>query len=149
MVALVPLELSALPELLPWAQRYYPEDHLVLDAAKFLRALAAAIELGRGAAFWIVAAQEKVGYLIALDGWSIEYGGLTVELDELFVAPAARGRAIASAAIQALVVLCQQRGAVFVGMETTPGNERAGQLYQRLGFGCTQRPVYRKFLAGC
>lgn len=146
MTALVPINLPNLPELLPWAQRYYLEDQLQLDSAKFLRALSCAVILGRGAAYWIAAGDEKIGYLIALDGWSIEYGGLTVELDELFVSPDARGQGIAGAAISALVQHCVARGVVFVGMETTPDNSRAGALYQRLGFADTKRPVYRKFL---
>lgn len=146
MVTISSIEPPALPELLPWAQRYYVEDQLTLDSTKFLRALSAAIILGRGAAYWILDNATKVGYLIALDGWSVEYGGLTVELDELFVMPEARGRSIASSAIHALLEICQARGVVFVGMETTPDNDRAGKLYQRLGFSLTERPVYRKFL---
>lgn len=146
MTAIIAIESSGLPELLPWAQRYYLEDHLPFSGARFLRALSTAMILGRGSAFWITAQSQRVGYLIALDGWSIEYGGLTVELDELFIAPQARGQRHASLAIEALLGVCRQRGVVFLGMETTPDNTRAAALYQRLGFAGTDRPTFRKFL---
>jgi ribosomal protein S18 acetylase RimI-like enzyme len=135
--------MDALHALSQWAQRYYAEDHIDFDPQRFSSALAGAIQQQRGSAFWIVQAQTKVGYAIVLDGWSIEYGGLTVELDELYIAPEHRNQGCAAHVISQLKTGCAQRNAVFMGMETTPDNVGAQKLYQRLGFAATGRPVFR------
>jgi ribosomal protein S18 acetylase RimI-like enzyme len=129
-----------------WAKHYYAEDHIDFEPARFARALEQALTQQHGSAFWLMHAQNKVGYAIMLDGWSIEFGGLTVELDEFYVAPQFRNQGIASAAITALKNWCQTRNVAFMGMETTPDNIAAQKLYQRLGFNHTQRPVFRYFL---
>jgi ribosomal protein S18 acetylase RimI-like enzyme len=132
-------------ELSQWAQLYYAEDHIDFNSARFSHALTAALQQQRGSAFWLRQAQDKVGYAIVLDGWSIEFGGLTVELDELFVVPEYRNQGFASQAIALLKTWCTERAVVFMGMETTPDNFAAQKLYQRLGFRATGRPVFRWF----
>jgi ribosomal protein S18 acetylase RimI-like enzyme len=132
-----------------WAVRYYTEDHIDFNPLRFSNALVTAIQQQRGSAFWLTQAQAKVGYAIVLDGWSIEYGGLTVELDELFVAPEHRNQGHGAKAIALLKTWCAARGVVFMGMETTPNNVAAQKLYQRLGFAATDRPVFRWFRGDC
>jgi ribosomal protein S18 acetylase RimI-like enzyme len=138
-----PVALAQLTALSDWAMRYYAEDQIEFDRAKFAGALRGAISKQRGSAWWIQAKEDTVGYAIVLDGWSVEFGGLTVELDEIYVAPEFRGQRHASAAILALRAWSQSRGAVFMAMETTPNNVAAQQLYQRLGFVNSGRPVFR------
>jgi ribosomal protein S18 acetylase RimI-like enzyme len=147
-LAAIELQLCSVDEiaaLSPWAARYYAEDQIDFHPARFASALTTVIQQQRGSAFWLTQAQTKVGYAIVLDGWSIEYGGLTVELDEFFVAPEHRNQGAGAQAIALLKSWCAARGAVFMGMETTPDNIPAQKLYQRLGFAATGRPVFRWF----
>jgi ribosomal protein S18 acetylase RimI-like enzyme len=134
-------------ELNQWAQCYYSEDHIEFEPQRFNAALRGAMASDRGAAFWLYAHGKHAGYAIVLDGWSVEYGGLAAELDELYVAPEFRGRGVASAALEALKAHCKTRGVVIFSMETTPDNARAQALYQKRGFAPTQRPVFRAYLA--
>jgi|GEM_PF-2862184 len=129
--------------MLPWAKQYYQEDNLAFDAARFKRALAAALALERGCAFWLCVAGVRAGYALMMDGWSIEFGGLISTLDEIYVLPAWRGKGVASQAIIALRDQLFSRGGVSMNMETTPNNLQAQKLYRRLGFDETQRPVFR------
>ena len=132
--------------MLPLAEQYYHEDKLPFDAARFQRALATALAQDRGSAWWLCVAGERVGYALMMDGWSIEFGGLSTTLDEIFVLPRWRGKGVASQAIIALRDQFASRGGVSMSMETTPDNLNAQKLYQRLGFADTQRPVFRLVL---
>lgn len=56
-----------------------------------------------------------------------------VFVDELFVAPAARGRGVGTAFLAA-VARDRPFGAVAVALDVSPANGRARRLYDRLGF---------------
>jgi GNAT superfamily N-acetyltransferase len=76
------------------------------------------------------------GYALLCSFWSNELGGIVCIIDELFVAPGARGRGAATELVQGLYErrLPWFRDAVAVELEVTPSNTRARQLYERLGF---------------
>jgi ribosomal protein S18 acetylase RimI-like enzyme len=74
--------------------------------------------------------------------WTIEFGGLGVQLDEIYLQPEQRGLGLASQAIIALREQSRSRGTA-LRMKTTPDNFAAQRLYQRLGFAPSGRPVYR------
>ena len=142
-VKIVSCPADEIAAMLPLAAQYYQEDELAFDAARFQRALATALAQDRGSAWWLYVADERVGYALMMDGWSIEFGGLVTTLDEIFVLPAWRGKGLASQAIMALRDQFAARGGVSMSMETTPDNFSAQKLYQRLGFKDTERPVFR------
>lgn len=76
------------------------------------------------------------GYALLCSFWSNELGGEVCSIDELFVAPAARGQGRASELVQGL---CARRwpwfrDAVAIELEVTPANGGARSLYERLGF---------------
>jgi GNAT superfamily N-acetyltransferase len=122
-------------------QHYYREDPgpAPVGEAQVRRTLEALRhEPHRGRAVVAEAAGEIVGYALLIGFWSNERGGVVCEVDELFVAPAARGRGIGTALFAAL-----ERGelgaasAVSIELGVTPGNEGARRLYERLGFKAT------------
>lgn len=76
-----------------------------------------------------------VGYALLISFWSNELGGEVCDIDELFVAPAHRGRGHATALFAAI----DEGGLwpstpVALALGTTPGNAAARRLYERLGF---------------
>jgi ribosomal protein S18 acetylase RimI-like enzyme len=73
------------------------------------------------------------GYALLIPFWSNEFGGTVVHVDELFVAPAARGRGI-GAGLFAILERERPFGAVAVLLEVSPANGRARRLYESLGF---------------
>ena len=60
--------------------------------------------------------------------------GDDVELVSMYVAPAARGRGVSDALIDAVVGWARGRGAARVLLSVRVGNERASRLYSRHGF---------------
>ncbi|TNF23318.1 MAG: GNAT family N-acetyltransferase [Deltaproteobacteria bacterium] len=103
------------------------------QALRTLRHLRTHPEAGRAL---LVEGDGPLGYALVVGYWSNELGGRIAVLDELYVAPVARGRGLGGALIAALA---ERRvpgftGIVAVDLEVTPDNARAWALYQRLGF---------------
>jgi GNAT superfamily N-acetyltransferase len=90
----------------------------------------------RGVALALEGDAAVTGYALLCSFWSNELGGEVCIIDELFVAPSARGRGAATELVSGLFErrLPWFADAVAIELEVTPGNTRARQLYQRLGF---------------
>jgi GNAT superfamily N-acetyltransferase len=65
--------------------------------------------------------------------WSASRGARIGHLEDLFVAPEARGKGIAEALIGACAELCRSRGAPGLDWLTKPDNRRARAVYERVG----------------
>jgi len=76
------------------------------------------------------------GYALLISFWSNELGGEVCVIDELYVEPEQRGNRYATRLLETL----SARGtpwvenAVALALETTPDNEQARRLYERVGF---------------
>ena len=76
--------------------------------------------------------EAAVGYAIIQLIWSNEWGGLTANIDEMYVTEDARGQGITTDFIKHVPELIP--GVNRLTLEVTPSNEDAMRLYQRLGF---------------
>jgi GNAT superfamily N-acetyltransferase len=76
------------------------------------------------------------GYALLISYWSNELGGEVCVIDELYVAPEHRGSAYATRFLESLAARREPwvANAVALALETTPDNERARRLYERVGF---------------
>ena len=76
------------------------------------------------------------GYAFLVPCWSNELGGEVCVVDEVYVAPAHRGRGHATRRFESLAARREPWLAeiVALALETTPDNERARRLYERVGF---------------
>ncbi len=74
-----------------------------------------------------------VGFATVYWSWSTAQAARIGVLNDLFVAPEARGRGAAEALIAASVEQCQQRGAGQLSWQTAPDNHRAQRVYDRVG----------------
>ena len=73
-----------------------------------------------------------IGYGIVTFSWSNEYGGDTVNIDELYVKRENRNRRVGSAFIR--YILATYQSAVLFELEITPSNNGALRLYRSHGF---------------
>jgi len=73
-----------------------------------------------------------VGYALLFKFWYSEFGGMILNIDELFVLPDFRDRGIASHYLSTLAK--QKSDYVALSLEVLPQNEKALALYKRIGF---------------
>jgi GNAT superfamily N-acetyltransferase len=74
-----------------------------------------------------------VGFATVFWSWDTTEASRIGIMNDLFVAPAARGRGLADELIQACLQHCAQRGASRLEWQTAPQNMRAQAVYDRVG----------------
>ncbi len=74
-----------------------------------------------------------VGFATIFWTWSTLTGSRIGVMNDLFVAPEARGQRTAEGLIAACLERCRLRGANSLGWQTAPDNQRAQRLYDRVG----------------
>jgi GNAT superfamily N-acetyltransferase len=100
-------------------------------AALLERVLADAV-LGRA---WLATVDGRpAGYLLAVFVFSLEYQGLTAEIDELFVAQRHRSLGLGGKLLDAAEEHFRSTGCTHVALQIGRDNEAARAFYQRRGF---------------
>jgi GNAT superfamily N-acetyltransferase len=126
---------SDIPALLPLMRGYcefYEADPPDSGLDEMARALIAS-EDGQG--MLLVADQdgEAIGFAAVGWKWSSLRGARIAVLEDLFVAPEARGQGAADALIEACADRARENGAPVVSWLTAPDNHRAQTVYDRVG----------------
>lgn len=73
------------------------------------------------------------GFATVFWSWDTTEGARIGIMNDLFVAPAARGTGLADRLIEAALARCRERGAARLEWLTGPGNLRAQGVYDRVG----------------
>lgn len=66
--------------------------------------------------------------------WTLEHGGRSAWLEELYVVPGGRGRRVGERLLHAALAAAANDGAAAVDLEVQAGHERVERLYRREGF---------------
>ncbi len=134
-VSLVPATPVDVPTLLDWMQDFYAHEGIPFDpgaSEATLRELLDNHAFGR--VFKLVADGAEVGYAALALAFSLEFGGRSAFLDELYVRPASRGLGIGAIALRLLQDACRGLGARSLALEVALENTGAEALYRREGF---------------
>jgi ribosomal protein S18 acetylase RimI-like enzyme len=146
-VSLVPATGADVPILLPWVQDFYAHEGIPFDpatAAATLRELIDNPAFGR--IYTLLADGAAVGYAAVALGFSLEFGGRSAFLDELYVHPSSRGRGIGTLALRLLQEDCRRLGARSLALEVGLHNAGAEALYRREGFSTIGRQLMTRRL---
>lgn len=111
------------------------EHHLPAEPDRIGRGLDAAFRSGSAA--WLLLAEREdqaVGVLLANQLVSVEKGGETLWIEELYVAPAARRTGVARAILSHARDEARHRGLRAFDLEVVPAQAAAFALYRSLGF---------------
>ncbi len=96
---------------------------------------------------YLIEKDEKiVGYVFVSFYFSIEFGGRTAFIDELFVLPRDRGQGIGSRVIHLVEQKCHELNLKAIHLESERTNEGAIALYLKLGFVDYDRQLMTKKL---
>jgi len=126
-----------LPDLLPLV-RAYCDFYEVAPSDESLLSLSRALlddPLGEG--IQLIARDEDtgaaVGFATVYWTWQTLSAGRLAVMNDLFVAPAARGTGLADALIAACREEAETHGAAWLGWQTAKDNLRAQKVYERVG----------------
>ncbi len=138
---------SDLNALLALAQAFHAEDGHVLDPDG-RRALAVIVAGEPMARAWLFELDGRaVGYGVVTLGFSVEHGGRDGFLDDLYLAPEARGRGLGRRAMEFLEGEALRLGIRVLHLEVGHDNARAEALYEGRGFRANGRRLMSKRLA--
>lgn len=105
------------------------------DAAKIqalLKRVIAEPALGQA---WLATVEDRpAGYLLAVYVFSLEYQGLTAEIDELFVSPDHRGQGLGGRLLDVAEASFRARGCTKVFLQVGRDNDEARAFYGSRGF---------------
>ncbi len=87
-----------------------------------------------GAAWIATADGDAVGYLLLVFVFSLEHGGLTAEIDELYVRDSCRGAGIGRRLLEAAEVACRDAACFNISLQVGSRNAAAREFYLRRGF---------------
>ena len=91
-------------------------------------------DAAKGRIWFIEHAGATVGYVAVCFGYSIEFRGVDAFVDEIYLAPAVRGRGIGAQALQLAIDAVRALGVPALHLEVDPDNAAAVRLYRRAGF---------------
>jgi GNAT superfamily N-acetyltransferase len=77
---------------------------------------------------------ELVGVAVISFLWTLEHGGHTAWLDEVYVEPARRGSGIGKQLVEAAMQVARDGDCIALDLEVDAGHEAAERLYERMGF---------------
>jgi GNAT superfamily N-acetyltransferase len=126
------------------------EHDIPLDAAGVGRAVDGALARPERATILVAktldAPAAAVGVAYVAYTWTLEHGGLSCWLEELYVSPPHRERGIGRALLLEAVAHARAAGCAAMDLEVEESHDRAAHLYLREGFGPhTRRRFVRKF----
>ncbi len=120
--------------------RQLAEHDLPADRARIDSAVAILLGAPRHG-FMMVAREEgvTVGVAFVALHWSIEHGGQSCWLEELYVLPDHRGRGLGRDLLHAALTRARERGCLVMDLEVVANHARASHLYAREGFRALPR----------
>jgi GNAT superfamily N-acetyltransferase len=89
---------------------------------------------------------ELVGVAVISFLWTLEHGGPTAWLDEVYVEPSRRGAGIGRKLVEAAMQVTRDSGCIALDLEVDAGHEAAERLYERMGFRRHQRVRWVRML---
>jgi GNAT superfamily N-acetyltransferase len=127
-------------QLVTMMGEFYSESHYTLNFRRAVDAFTPILADERLGHVWFIQADSKdVGYVVVTFCYSMEYGGLTAIVDDLFIRPAFRGKGLGNMALEEVRSFCASHGVRALHVETGRDNAAALALYRRAGFVETDR----------
>ena len=131
-----PCKLRDLAGISLLAQAYWKFEGVSgFQAAKYKKLLSKILRNPSLGKVWVAAEGNRlIGYLVMVFLISLEYGGISSEIDELYVDRRNRGRGVGLALLKAAISRQGCRGATAISLRVGKSNAAGIRFYRRLGF---------------
>jgi len=125
----------------------FDEHNIAMAAAKLEQAIEGPLkDPSRGLFLLALMDDEAVGVAYLTFTWTLEHGGKSAWLEELYVRPEQRQQGVGQAMLDAVCRMAKEHGCAAVDLEVEASQSRAEHLYQRAGFRPHQRRRWVKVL---
>lgn len=126
---------SQLGDLLPLVAAYHHFEQISLSADIRKKSVERLLNDGTLGEVWLIRKTDLViGYIVVCFGYSIEFGGREVIIDELYIESPERGMGVGAEVIGRLKGLMRAHDVVAIQLEVGHQNDRAKSLYVKSGF---------------
>jgi ribosomal protein S18 acetylase RimI-like enzyme len=123
-----------------WEELPFQEDYHGRTLKRLLR------EPQWGRVWWLELDGARVGYLILCLSYSIEFGGVTGCIDEIYLDENYRGKGLGRKALELLEEECRKIQVGILYLEASHDNVEAQKLYRKLGYTDQNRFLLTKRL---
>jgi ribosomal protein S18 acetylase RimI-like enzyme len=131
-----------LPDLLELMHEFYAEGGYPLNIERARAAFLPLLAPGQLGQVWLAEADGGVaGHLVLAFCYSMEYGGRSAFVDDLFVRPALRNRGVGRALVAHARTICEEAGIRAMHLEVARTNASAQAVYRAVGFDSTDRQL--------
>jgi GNAT superfamily N-acetyltransferase len=135
-------------DLLELLARQFAELEIPLPVAKLASGVEGVLADCRRGSFLIAhAGRTPIAVAYLNFQWSLEHGGLSAWLEELFMVPERRGTGLGARLLTAACAHAEERGCAAVDLEVEEAHPRAAHLSEREGFVRHRRARWVKRLA--
>jgi len=134
------------PLLLRMSRDFHIEDGSPLNAAAEASIADVAAGVTLAPAYMLEEDGEPAGFFILTLGYSVENGGTDGFIDDFYLIPEARGRGLGQQAVALAMEEAKALGMRTLLLEVEAHNDRAYELYRKMGFADTQRRLLRQVL---
>jgi GNAT superfamily N-acetyltransferase len=142
------VQLPDTSELLQFMRRFYEVDHIDFREAVARSAIEKMLaDESKGRIWWIQEGEERIGYVAITFCFSLEFGGPSAVVDELYLEESHRGRGIGFEALRFVERFCAPRGILALHLEVDRGNLHAQALYQKAGYHDRSNYLLTKWLS--
>ncbi len=129
-------------------REFYAHERLAWDGEAARRGLGALLgDASLGEAWLVRRGGAPAGYFVLTVGFSLEFRGRYLLLDELYVREEHRGSGIGRGAVGRAEEACRARGMHALRLEADRRKPRVQALYRGLGFGDHGRDLLTKWLS--
>ena len=127
--------LADIHEILALIKDQFHEHNILWDERELHLAVSGILTDERWGHFMLARQDGQVVGLAAIAyAWTLEHGGKSAWLDELYVVPRWRSRGIGGALLEGVIAFVQRQGCLALDLEVDEDHQRAEHLYQRKGF---------------
>lgn len=134
----ISLEIAGPPQLgdlLPLIAAYHLLEEISLSADIREKSVERLLNDGTLGEVWLIRKSDHlIGYIVVCFGYSIEFGGRKVVIDELYIETPERGMGVGAEVLGRLKELMHAHDVVAIQLEVAQQNDRAKSLYVKSGF---------------
>lgn len=138
-----PATLDDIADVVTLRTAFYEEEGYPDDPARATQLLEQLVADSRYGRLFV---RDKEAYVLVTFGFSLEFDGRDAFVDELYVAPHARGRGYGTEALAIAEQACREHGISALHLEVEFKNEKARRLYERTGYQAHSRHLMTKWL---